>query len=135
MRVRDKIKRQTGRSLSLAEMANSATIGAQIKLLKEQSVDEAKSKLNQRPIRHGPPQLEDMAHLTEDPELLEPTKQLVEKVISPCGLRWGDVEDIMPAYDFANVLAETGIFDSWNFKIAIMPNNVDKKGSFQTSLP
>jgi hypothetical protein len=33
----------------------------------------------------------------------------------------------MPAYDFANVMAEMGDFDSWGLKIAIMPTNVDKK--------
>jgi hypothetical protein len=33
----------------------------------------------------------------------------------------------MPAYDFADVMAEMGDFDSWAFKMALAPKNVDKK--------
>ena len=35
----------------------------------------------------------------------------------------------MPAYDFANVMAEVGDFDSWGFKMALMPTNVTKEVS------
>jgi hypothetical protein len=93
MRVRDKIRRQTGKTLSLAEIANSGTIAGQIKLLKAQPVADVKQKQHQRPIRQGPPQIEDMAHLTEDPELFEPTKGLISKILSTHGLVWDDVED------------------------------------------
>lgn len=40
----------------------------------------------------------------------------------------------MPAYDFANVMAEMGDFDSWGFKMALMPSNVNKKARFPRSL-
>jgi aryl carrier-like protein len=93
MRVRDKIKRQTGKTLSLAEMAESGTIAGQIKLLKTQPVADVKEKQQKRSIRKGPPGVEDMAHLTEDPELLEPTKELISKTLSVHGLGWEDVED------------------------------------------
>jgi hypothetical protein len=35
----------------------------------------------------------------------------------------------MPAYDFANVMAEVGDFDSWGLKMALMPNTVNKRVS------
>lgn len=35
----------------------------------------------------------------------------------------------MPAYDFANVMAELGDFDSWGIKMALMPNSVNKRVS------
>lgn len=93
MRVRDKIKRQTGKTLSLTEMADSGTIAGQIKLLKTQPIADIKPKLHQRIARQGPPGVEDMAHLTEDPELFEPTKELVSKTLAVHGLDWEDVED------------------------------------------
>jgi aryl carrier-like protein len=93
MRVRDKIKRQTGKTLSLAEMAQAGTIAGQIKLLKTQPVADAKQKQHQRPVRQGPPGVEDMVHLTANPELFEPTKKLISNVLSPHGLGWDDVED------------------------------------------
>ncbi|TLD14772.1 Acyl-CoA synthetase family member 2 [Venturia nashicola] len=123
MRVRDKIKRQTGKTLSLAEMAESGTIAGHIKLLKSQPVADFKETTHHRVIRQGPPGVEDMAHLTEDPELFEPTKAAVSKALAVHGLEWDDVEDVMPAYDFANVMAEVGEFDSWGFKFALMSRN------------
>lgn len=93
MRVRDKIKRQTGKTLSLAEMADSGTIAGQIKLLKAQPVSDVKETMHRRVIRQGPPSAEDMAHLTEDPELFEPTKGVIIKALAVHGLGWEDVED------------------------------------------
>ncbi|RDI89388.1 hypothetical protein Vi05172_g842 [Venturia inaequalis] len=123
MRVRDKIKRQTGKTLSLAEMADSGTIAGQIKLLKSQPVADVKETTHRRVIRQGPPSAEDMAHLTEDPELFQPTKEVIMKALAVHGLGWEDVEDVMPAYDFADVMAEMGDFDSWAFKMALMPSS------------
>lgn len=127
MRVRDRIMKQTGQMLSIPEMAEAKTISGQITLLKAQSLADTQPRLNQRPIRQGPPQLEEMVHLTEYPELLDPTKQLVSKALSSYELSWDDVEDIIPAYDYGAVIATSGNYDSMNFKISIMPTNVDKK--------
>lgn len=93
MRVRDKIKRQTGKTLSLAEMADSGTIAGQIKLLKAQPFDNVKETTHRRVIRQSPPNAEDMAHLTEDPELFDPTKEAIVKALAVHGLGWQDVED------------------------------------------
>jgi hypothetical protein len=93
MRVRDKIKRQTGKTLSLAEMAGVGTIAGQIRLLKAQPVSEVGEKQHSRLIRQGPPGVDDMAHLTEDPELFDPTKELISRTLAVYGLGWEDVED------------------------------------------
>jgi aryl carrier-like protein len=127
MRVRDKIKRQTGKSLSLAEMAQAGTLTGQIKLLQQKSVSQESTSRKLRRQRDGPPGIEDMVHLVEDPELFEATKELIMKTISPYGLRWEDVSDVLPVYDFASVLAETGIFNSWNFKMAVLPKTVNEQ--------
>lgn len=126
MRVRDRIKRQTGKTLTIVEMANAATIGEQIELLKSRSADDTKPALKATPQREGPPTTDDMVHLVEEPELFEATKEVILEAISPYGLAWNDVQEVIPAYDFAAVMAQTGIFDSWNFKFAMLPNGLDK---------
>lgn len=104
MRVRDKIKRQTGKTLSLTEMAESGTIAGQIKLLKSQPVADTKETTHHRVVRQGPPGVEDMAHLTEDPELFEPTKEVISKALAAHGLEWDDVEDGKSGVIFALML-------------------------------
>ncbi|KAK6214112.1 putative NRPS-like protein biosynthetic cluster [Pestalotiopsis sp. IQ-011] len=125
MRVRDTVRRRTGKTLSLVEMSKAGTISAQIELLKKQG-DGAGRKENKREVRAGPPGVEDMAHLIEDPELFEPTKKLIVDTISPLGLDWDDVEDVVPAYDFSNVMLESGLFHSWGFKFAMISAKADK---------
>jgi aryl carrier-like protein len=127
MRVRDKVKRQTGKSLSLAEMVEAGTLAEQIKLLTTQPVSAENPQQKQLSQREGPPSVEDMAHLTEDPDLFEATKELVEKTITPYGLSWSDVQEVLPAYDFASVMAETHLFDTWNFKMTLLPNKIQKE--------
>jgi aryl carrier-like protein len=127
MRVRDKIKRQTGKTLSLSEMVEAGTLSEQIKLLETQAVTTENPQQKSVLQREGPPGVEDMAHLTEDPDIYEGTKKLIEKTISPYGLTWEDVQDVLPTYDFASVMAETRLFDSWNFKMSLVPNNIQKE--------
>lgn len=127
MRVRDKIKRETGKSLSMSEMANAGTLAEHIKLLESLTADIKPAEPKMAAQRDGPPLVEDMAHLIEDPELFDATKSLVQRTISPFGFEWNDVADILPAYDFATVLANTGIFDTWNIKMAILPTKSDAK--------
>lgn len=125
MRVRDRIKRQTGRLLSLAEMTATGTIEKQIEVLKSMgagSTETREIRPNQ-PIRKHPPTAEDMAHLVEDPELLEPTKKVILDTISPFGLEWQDVEDVMPAYDFNALMSRTRLYDSWRTNFAVQPSS------------
>lgn len=137
MRVRDRIKRATGKALSLSAMAEAGTIQKQIKLLQSMGAGQANGTQEvrvERPTRKGTPGVEDMVHLIEDPELLEPTKELVVKTISNLGLGWEDVEDVMPAYDFGTIMSQTKLYDSWNFNFSIHPSRkVDKEVSSCTS--
>jgi aryl carrier-like protein len=128
MRVRDTIRRRTGKSLKLTDMAAAGTISGHVQLLKEQT-ESFEKKEHKRLIRDGPPGIEDMAHLTEDHSLFEPTKELVIKTLTPHGLGWEDVEDVIPAYDFANVMMKNRIFDSWGFKFAMLARKADKQVS------
>jgi len=127
MKVRDRISKETGRSLTLAEMVDANTIAGQIKLLKSQSTIARDKRRLTQPRHEGPPTVDDMVHLASNPELLDGTKALLEKVLAPYDLGWQDVEDILPAYDFGRTLAQTGIFDSWNLKFALLPKRLNVK--------
>lgn len=134
MRVREKIRKQTGKALSLTAMAQAETIEKQIQLLQSM---EAPSKETQktrvdRPRRQGGPEVDDIAHLTENPDLFVPTKELVVKTISKYGFGWEDVEDIMPAYDFVAIMSKTRLFESWIWDFAMRPTaQLDKTVSTQ----
>lgn len=142
MRVRDRIKRTTGKALSLSAMAEAGTIENQIKLLQSMGAGQANGTQEnhvKRSTRQGTPEVEDMVHLIEDPELLEPTKELVIGTISKLGLSWEDVEDVIPAYDFGTIMSQTKLYDSWNFNFSIHPSRkVDKEvssGPFERRFP
>jgi len=129
MRVRDKITRQTGKTLSLTEMAEAGTLGAQIRLLEAQSADSNSLKVERKPLpqRQGPPRVEDMAHLSVNPELFDTTKETVENIVSPFGLGWDDVAEVIPAYDYCGVLIKTRFLDTLNWKMAILLDETDEQ--------
>lgn len=137
MRVRDRIKRETGKALSLAEMSGASTIEQQIDILQSMGSSQVNGNHGiqvRRPTRQGPPGPEDMAHLTENPGLFEPTKEVVSKTLSGYGLGWEDVEDVMPAYDFGAVMSQTKLYDSWNFNFSFTPTNKVNKTVSLSSL-
>lgn len=125
MRVRDRIKRQTGRTLSLAEMTATGTIEKQIEVLRGRNTapPETQKVRLRLPVRTNPLTADDMAHLAEDPDLFEPTKNAVLQAISRFGLEWADIEDIMPAYDFNALMSKTRLYDSWRIDYAIQPTS------------
>jgi hypothetical protein len=129
MRLRDKITRQTGKTISLAEMAKAETLRAQIELLGAQSADSKPPTVERKglPQRQGPPIIEDMVHLGEYPELFLTTKETVEKTISPFGLGWDDVANVIPAYDYCGVLIKTKFLDTLNWKMAMVPDDTDEQ--------
>lgn len=125
MKVRDRISKETGRSISLAEMVESNTISGQVKLLQTQPRQGEGKRVVKRQLRTGPPSCEDLVHLVSDPSLFEDTKLYIEKILSSYNLAWADVEDVVPAYDFGKTLAQTGIFDSWGLRFAISTQILD----------
>lgn len=132
MRVRDTVRKKTGRTLSLADMASAGTVSGHIELLKRAS-NTVETRENTRIIRNGPPSIDDMPHLEGDADSLKLTKKAVLDKISPYGLEWDDVEDIIPVYDFANIMVESRLFDSWGFQFATVAKKADKEVSISNS--
>ncbi|KAI9826481.1 MAG: hypothetical protein M1819_007330 [Sarea resinae] len=127
MMVREKIRKETGRSVPLSEWAAVHTISAQIKLLENAKTDQQARPATARTRRPGPPAVDDMVHAAGDSNLFEATKDLIEKTIAPFGLGWKDVEDVMPATDFIQAICRTQVVDTWNIRTAILTNGADTK--------
>ncbi|KDN65336.1 putative AMP-binding enzyme [Colletotrichum sublineola] len=154
MRVRDKIRRQTGVALPLAAMMQASTVAKQVRLLRSLSAgdnavpvaapangacllrqQERMSAAEDRfAARKAPPSGERMAHLVADRGLYDFTKDLVLKAISPHGFGWDDVEDIAPAYDANAVQAQCGFYDTINFNMAIVTRKASSKQELRTAL-
>lgn len=138
MRVREGIKRQTGKTLSLQDMLAAKTIRRQIEMLleAERPAEECNNTAAKRPRRRqGPPELEDMVHLAEKPELLHPTKKLVTETIAEYGLVWEDVEDVIPAYDFNTIMSQTKLNEDWTWHFAVQTMaKVNKAASRRATL-
>lgn len=130
MRVREGIKRQTGKALSLQDMATAGTIRKQVDVLlaMQSPAHGSTTTPARRTARKGPPALNDMVHLTEHPELLESTKMLVVDTIGKYGLGWDDVEDVIPAYDFNSIMTQTKLNEDWTWHFAIQAvDKVDRR--------
>lgn len=123
MQVRDRLSKKTARSISLADIVDNKTIAGLVKHLKNQlPLREGNPRLK-RSLREGPPAPEDLIHLATNPELYESTKTYIEKHLSAYDLAWPDVEDVVPAHDFTQILNQRGTMDSWGFKMALLPND------------
>lgn len=123
MRVKDRIYKQTGIDLTVQEMLEAQTMGKMISIMEGRAaVDVAVENARFAPPTR-PPTADDMVHVVADPDIYEPTKEVITKAVEAYGLRWEDVRDVMPAYDFTEIAAKNGTFERWCFKIAILARN------------
>lgn len=118
MRVRDKIRKQTGIALPLAAMAQASTVAEQIELLRSLSADhKTTSTITDANVAHlatqqrrmaaandriatlRPLSAKELEDIAPEPALLDFIKDRVLESISPYGFAWEDVENICPAYD------------------------------------
>jgi hypothetical protein len=132
LRFRDKLKKETGRTLTLEDMVLHKTIRAQIQFLANQNPQQELARPTIQDERKGPPTADDMIHTHGDPVRAAETQRLVQDVIEPFGLTWEeDVEDVMPAYDFAVVTFKPRRLVAWTFRYAL----VTAATSPQVSIP
>jgi hypothetical protein len=123
LRFQDKLKKECGRILTLEDIASHNTIGTQIRFLADQRPLPTGTRRAIRPARMGPPSPTDMVHTHGDVTHAKKTQSLVQEVIKEFGLTWdNDVEDVMPAYDLAQVLFKRRRQTTWNFRYALITN-------------
>jgi len=143
MRVRDRLaKALDGNTLSLAELGKGGTIRQQATLLRSRKNDAQpkfgniptlNSRRGEKEARH-PPEVEDMVHLTEDPSLLDRTKEIVTEAIQGCGLSWENVRAVMPTTDFNAVSLRVGNMWHLNLKLVVITRKNVAKERLRASL-
>jgi acyl-CoA synthetase (AMP-forming)/AMP-acid ligase II len=122
--ARDRIKKTTGKSVSLPEWMAATTFRDQITLLERSGAEKKptnKSPLEQRP---GPPRLEHMIYLDGDEGKLKTTKTAVEKTIAKNDLSWDDIEDVFPCTDFMQMICRSRVVNTWNIRTSIVTQDV-----------
>lgn len=124
MQVRDRIQKQLGKTLSLLELQQTSSIEEQATLLDRKTAltlkhsDEATALLGRDGhMADGPPSVDDMVHLTEYPELLPVTKEVIATVIQKYGLSWDQARQVTPAYDMNRISLMVGMMNHLNLKI------------------
>lgn len=135
MRVRGLIVKQTNRHLTLAEMAGVGTVSSLVALLSSRGND-MPSVVKSINYGDGPPEIEDMVHLTNHPERYEGTRKLIERELAKHGFDWDQVEAVIPAYDAFQILSQNGVLDWWGFRYALstkLDGEVSLFFSFQVS--
>lgn len=127
MRVRDRIKRETGHALSVASLVKAGTIRGQLGLLLDQNSQRSATTISKETREAGLSssaagslKAEDIVHVNE---VFEATKKTVLETIRPHGLDWSDVVEVTPAYDFLEVSSRRDEFNSWSPKWAIVFSN------------
>ena len=89
------LHREAGHQISLQELMEHSTLAAQAKLLSSRiSAGQTITDIN--PKREGPPTVDNIAHARGDPARAKQTEELANKTLSPLGLSWQDVEDVIP---------------------------------------
>ncbi|KAF4889532.1 putative acyl--CoA ligase YdaB [Colletotrichum fructicola] len=153
MRVRDKIRKQTGIALPLAAMAQASTVAEQIELLRSLSADHKTTSTikdtnvghlatqqrrmaaaNDRIATREPLSIEELVDIAPNPTLYEFIKDRVLESISPCGFGWEDVENVCPANDSNAVQAQCGFYDTINFNMAISTKQKTTKKQLRTAV-
>ncbi|KAK4612094.1 Acyl-CoA ligase sidI [Fulvia fulva] len=129
MRASSKIKRKMGHVLTTGEVVEYPTIEQQAELLDSRDGTMCKSP-NTPPvaIRQGPPGVSDMAHALGNPRSVEHARMAFESVASELGLSWEqDVEDVVPIWDFGQVLLRRLRAQSWNHRHAWVATKASAK--------
>lgn len=127
MRFRQKIKRETGKILTVEQVLGS-TIAEQIKLLDNQAA--SSNGVPARPIpehRPGGPIAVDMVHCNGDEERAAATRQVVEEVLEPHGLNWDNVSEVFPAWGNGQAICTQKRAMSWGFRFVIPTKVKDRK--------
>ena len=101
------LRKATGQSLSLLELVENPTIEEQAQVLLSQKLRQEQKVYSEMASKHdGPPTSNNMIHAMGDQDIYDRTKTLSEQVLSPLGLSWDDVEDIVPMHGTLRRLLE-----------------------------
>ncbi|KAI7217848.1 acetyl-CoA synthetase-like protein [Hortaea werneckii] len=118
MQLSGTVKKQLGRDITVENFKRCETLQDQANLIDATPDLASKIAAAQKPQRQGPPSLDDIPHLKGDSFAYDSTKALVSSTMSKVGLRWNDVEDVMPLPDWDAIFCHRARPSSWNLRFS-----------------
>lgn len=123
MQLSGTVKKELDRDITVEDFKLCETIHSMADMIDSRP---AKSSVLAVPKREGPPELRDMPHAREEVEVFERTQIAVAELLSPLGLGWNDVEDVVPLPDWDAIFCHRSRPSSWNLRFSYhAPVNVE----------
>ena len=124
MKFRHQVRNKLGKAISLAELNGNTNIRAQAQVL-----DSRKERLlagtSYRTSRQTAPGVNDVVHACGDSVEFTHIREVVERKLDGLGLSWDrDVEDILPIWDFGQLMLDQSGLRSGRFRVAFTCSNV-----------
>ena len=107
MQFSNQVMKEMGIRISFDELLHHRQIGQQVALISQRKKQNSVPQIGYSP-KAGPLGVSDIISAHEDLEIFEHTRGVVQQLLERYSLRWEDVEDVLPAEDWArNTLYRT----------------------------
>ncbi|KAK3068439.1 hypothetical protein LTR53_013979 [Teratosphaeriaceae sp. CCFEE 6253] len=117
MQLSGLVKKQLGKDVTVEDYKHCDTIQEQADLIDSKPAIGAKLA-TMKPVRKGPPMMEDMPFLQQDHAAFASTVATVTETMETVGLSWSEVEDVMPLPDWDAIFCHKSRPTSWNLRFS-----------------
>ncbi|KAL8769576.1 MAG: hypothetical protein Q9209_004508 [Squamulea sp. 1 TL-2023] len=111
MQFCNKVAKNLGKIIAVEDLAGDITIVNQAQVIDARPTVK---RSNAEASRPGPPTAADMVHVNGDGDAAGLCQQKVESLLQPHGIRWGDVEDIVPTGQTVALFTRRTRLRNWN---------------------
>lgn len=115
MQLSGTVKKELGRDITVEDFKSCETVQDQANLIEARPL---KSAVVQQPKREGPPSIGEIPHAREDAAIFLQTQHAVEAMLTPFGMSWNDVEDVVPLPDWDAIFVHQSRPGSWNLRFS-----------------
>ena len=124
MRFRHQVRKKLGKTISLAELNENTNIRAQAQVLDSRK-EKLRAGVSYRTSRQSAPGVSDIVHACGDSVEFAQIRAVVERQLDGLGLSWDrDVEDVLPVWDFGQLMLDPSGLRSGRFRVALTCSNV-----------
>ena len=124
LRFRHQVRNEIGRVISLAELNENTNIKAQAQVLDSRK-ERRLAGVSHRTSRQSAPGVSDVVHACGDSVEFTHIRAVVERKLDGLGLSWDrDVEDVLPIWDFGQLMLDQSGLRSGRFRVAFTCSNV-----------
>lgn len=124
IRFRHQVRKKLGKVISLAELNENTNIKAQAQVLDSRK-ERLLAEVSCRTSRQSAPGVSDVLHACGDSVEFARFRAVVERELDGLGLSWDrDVEDILPIWDFGQLMLDQSGLRSGRFRVAFTCSDV-----------